>query len=62
MFGRNVAKGRFARPSKSDTVVHAEEPTLAPPATLLAIGGHQSRVEGKFEVADSEDKRLGVQK
>jgi hypothetical protein len=45
MFGRNAAKARSARPSKSDTVVRPEEPTPAPPTTLLAI----ARVEGKFE-------------
>ena len=49
MFGRNAAKARSARPSKSDTVVRPEEPTPAPPTTLLAI----ARVEGKFDVADS---------
>jgi cytoskeletal protein CcmA (bactofilin family) len=44
MFGRNGAKGRSARPDES---------TPAAPTTLLAIVGQQSRVEGKFEVADS---------
>src|SRR5512136_931177 len=50
MFGRN-AKGRSARPSRSEAATRLEEPT--PAATLLAIVGQQSRVEGKFEVADS---------
>jgi cytoskeletal protein CcmA (bactofilin family) len=53
MFGRNAAKARSARPSKSDPVARPEEPTPAPPTTLLAIVGQQSRVEGKFDVADS---------
>jgi cytoskeletal protein CcmA (bactofilin family) len=53
MFGRNGAKGRSARPSRSETVARPEEPTPAAPTALLTIVGHQSRVEGKFEVADS---------
>ena len=52
MFGRN-AKGRSARPSRSEAAARLEEPTPAAPTTLLAIVGQQSRVEGKFEVADS---------
>lgn len=52
MFGRN-AKGRSARPSRSEAAIRLEEPTPAAPTTLLAIVGQQSRVEGKFEVADS---------
>ena len=52
MLGRNGGKGRSARSSTSDTV-RPKEPTAAPPTTLLAIVGQQSRVEGKFEVADS---------
>ena len=52
MFGRS-AKGRSARPSRSETAARLEEPTAAAPTTLLAIVGQQSRVEGKFEVADS---------
>lgn len=52
MFGRN-AKGRSARPSRSEAATRLEEPTPAAPTTLLAIVGQQSRVEGKFEVADS---------
>lgn len=53
MFGRNAAKARSPRPSKSDPVARPEAPTPAPPTTLLAIVGQQSRVEGKFDVADS---------
>ena len=53
MFGRSAAKARSARPSKSDPVARPEEPTPAPPTTLLPIVGQQSRVEGK---------RLGAQK
>jgi cytoskeletal protein CcmA (bactofilin family) len=52
MFGRN-AKGRSARPSRSEAAARLEEPTPTAPTTLLAIVGQQSRVEGKFEVADS---------
>jgi cytoskeletal protein CcmA (bactofilin family) len=52
MFGRN-AKGRSARPSRSEAATRLEEQTPAAPTTLLAIVGQQSRVEGKFEVADS---------
>ncbi len=52
MFGRN-AKGRSARPSRSEAAARPEEPRPAAPTTLLAIVGQQSRVEGKFEVADS---------
>ena len=52
MFGRN-AKGRSARPSRSEAAARPEEPTPTGPTTLLAIVGQQSRVEGKFEVADS---------
>jgi cytoskeletal protein CcmA (bactofilin family) len=52
MFGRN-AKGRSARPSRSAAAARPEEPAPAAPTTLLAIVGQQSRVEGKFEVADS---------
>jgi cytoskeletal protein CcmA (bactofilin family) len=52
MFGRN-AKGRSARPSRSEAATRLEEPTPAAPTTLLAIVGQQSRVGGKFEVADS---------
>ena len=53
MFGRNAAKARSARPSKSDAVARHEEPTPAMPTTLRAIVAQQSRVE---------DKRLGAQK
>ena len=53
MFGRNGAKGRSARPSKSEAAARPDEPTPAAPTTLLGIVGQQSRVEGKFEVADS---------
>lgn len=53
MFGHNGGKGRSGRSSKGDPVVRPEESTPAPPTTLLAIVGQQSRVEGKFEVADS---------
>jgi cytoskeletal protein CcmA (bactofilin family) len=55
MFGRNGAKGRSTRQSRSEAVARPEEPTPAAPSTLLAIVGQQSRVEGKFEVADSID-------
>jgi hypothetical protein len=41
MFGRNGAKGRSIRPSKSDTAVRPEGPTPAPSTTLLAIVGQQ---------------------
>jgi hypothetical protein len=53
MFGRNGAKGRSARPSRSEVVARPEEPTPAASTALLAIVGHQSRVEDKFEIADS---------
>lgn len=53
MFGRNGAKGRSTRQSRSEAVARPEEPPPAAPTTLLAIVGQQSRVEGKFEVADS---------
>lgn len=54
MFGRNGAKGRSTRPAKSEAAARPDGPT-APAAlkTLLAIVGQQSRVEGKFDVADS---------
>ncbi|HTI56788.1 MAG TPA: hypothetical protein VMC04_21310 [Verrucomicrobiae bacterium] len=53
MFGRNGAKGRPARPARSEAVTRPEEPTLTASAALLAIVDQQSRVEGK---------RLGAQK
>ena len=52
MLGRN-AKGRSARSSGSEAAARLEERIEAAPTTLLAIVGQQSRVEGKFEVADA---------
>jgi cytoskeletal protein CcmA (bactofilin family) len=54
MFGRNDAKARPARAAKADaTPRNGHEPAAAPSTTLLTIVGQQSRVEGKFEIADS---------
>jgi len=54
MFGRNDAKARPARAAKTEaTPRNGHEPAAAPSTTLLTIVGQQSRVEGKFEIADS---------
>jgi cytoskeletal protein CcmA (bactofilin family) len=52
MFGRNGKPGP-ARPAKTQVNGRAEPPAPAASTTLLAIVGQQSRVEGKFEIADS---------
>jgi cytoskeletal protein CcmA (bactofilin family) len=48
MFGRNGAKSRPDRSCPPGT-----PDASAAPSTLLVIVGQQSRVEGKFEIADS---------
>ena len=52
MFGRNGAKAQRPRPAKGEGP-RAEQQAPAPSAALLTIVGQQSRVEGKFEIADS---------
>jgi hypothetical protein len=54
MFGRNETKVRPPRVAKTDpTSRNGQEPGAAAPSTRLTIVGQQSRVEGKFEIADS---------
>ena len=52
MFGRNNAKPQRPRPAKGEAPRVEQEPATAT-TTLLTIVGQQSRVEGKFEIADS---------
>jgi cytoskeletal protein CcmA (bactofilin family) len=53
MFGRNGAKSRPARSTRVEVAPRAAPDAAAASSTLLAIVGQQSRVEGKFEIADS---------
>ena len=53
MFGRNGAKSRPARGIRVEAAPRGTPDASAAPSTLLAIVGQQSRVEGKFEIADS---------
>lgn len=53
MFGRNDAKAHPARAAKTDAIPRNGHEPGAAPSTLLTIVGQQSRVEGKFEIADS---------
>src|SRR6185295_17022071 len=53
MFGRNGAKSRPARSSRAEAAPRAMPDPPVAPSTLLTIVGQQSRVEGKFEIADS---------
>jgi len=53
MFGRNGAKSRHARSTRVDAAPRSAPDASAAPSTLLSIVGQQSRVEGKFEIADS---------
>jgi cytoskeletal protein CcmA (bactofilin family) len=52
MFGRNSAKPQRPRSAKGEAPRVEQEPATAT-TTLLTIVGQQSRVEGKFEIADS---------
>jgi cytoskeletal protein CcmA (bactofilin family) len=53
MFGRNGAKSRPARNTRVEAAPRATPEGSAAPSTLLSIVGQQSRVEGKFDIADS---------
>ncbi len=53
MFGRDDAQARPARAAKSEATPRNGHEPAAAPSTLLTIVGQQSRVEGKFEIADS---------
>ena len=53
MFGRNGDKSRPARNTQVEAVPRGTQDASAPPSTLLTIVGQRSRVEGKFEIADS---------
>ena len=53
MFGRNGAKSRPARSIQVEAARRGTPDASAAPSTLLSIAGQQSRVEGKFEIADS---------
>jgi cytoskeletal protein CcmA (bactofilin family) len=53
MFGRNGAKSRPTRAVGAAAVARVAQDASTTPTTLLAIVGQQSRVEGKFEIADS---------
>jgi cytoskeletal protein CcmA (bactofilin family) len=60
MFGRNGTKARPARNPRAEAAPRVSpEPPVAS-STLLSIVGQQSRVEGKFEVADSIQIEHGV--
>ncbi len=53
MFGRNGAKSPPTRAAGVEAAPRGAPDSSAAPTTLLAIVGQQSRVEGKFEIADS---------